>query len=170
MSQYEGDGLDGPATVSTSSSIPARISSPQEPAQGFGTHGEGVLGLPWEVVAGSGPEMVDRVMYGEDRLGNRLRARGDDGLVLVHMNDLRLPSAKSSPDLEGSCVREQANRMRHRGGMDARTGRECVFMPSGRFAIHLAFQLLLSPTIASSCPPSRTIPCSSAPSRLGCGR
>jgi hypothetical protein len=26
-----------------------------------------------------------------------------------------------------------------------RTGRECVFMPSGRFAIHLAFQLLLSP-------------------------
>src|SRR6266487_2392583 len=27
----------------------------------------------------------------------------------------------------------------------ARIGRECVFMPSGRFAIHLAFQLLLSP-------------------------
>src|SRR6266487_4838351 len=27
----------------------------------------------------------------------------------------------------------------------ARVGRECVFMPSGRFAIHLAFQLLLSP-------------------------
>ena len=27
----------------------------------------------------------------------------------------------------------------------AHTGRECVFMPSGRFAIHLAFQLLLSP-------------------------
>jgi len=26
-----------------------------------------------------------------------------------------------------------------------RVGRECVFMPSGRFAIHLAFQLLLSP-------------------------
>ena len=26
-----------------------------------------------------------------------------------------------------------------------RIGRECVFMPSGRFAIHLAFQLLLSP-------------------------
>jgi hypothetical protein len=26
-----------------------------------------------------------------------------------------------------------------------RTGRECVFMPSGRFAIHLAFSLLLSP-------------------------
>ena len=29
--------------------------------------------------------------------------------------------------------------------LKARTGRECVFMPSGRFAIHLAFQLLLSP-------------------------
>jgi hypothetical protein len=29
--------------------------------------------------------------------------------------------------------------------LEARTGRECVFMPSGRFAIHLAFQLLLSP-------------------------
>ena len=29
--------------------------------------------------------------------------------------------------------------------MEARVGRECVFMPSGRFAIHLAFQLLLSP-------------------------
>jgi len=26
-----------------------------------------------------------------------------------------------------------------------RTGHECVFMPSGRFAIHLAFQLRLSP-------------------------
>jgi dTDP-4-amino-4,6-dideoxygalactose transaminase len=29
--------------------------------------------------------------------------------------------------------------------LEGRTGRECVFMPSGRFAIHLAFQLLLSP-------------------------
>lgn len=29
--------------------------------------------------------------------------------------------------------------------LGARTGRECVFMPSGRFAIHLAFRLLLSP-------------------------
>lgn len=29
--------------------------------------------------------------------------------------------------------------------LETRTGRECVFMPSGRFAIHLAFQLLLSP-------------------------
>ena len=29
--------------------------------------------------------------------------------------------------------------------LEARIGRECVFMPSGRFAIHLAFQLLLSP-------------------------
>jgi hypothetical protein len=29
--------------------------------------------------------------------------------------------------------------------MAARTGRECMFMPSGRFAIHLAFRLLLSP-------------------------
>jgi DegT/DnrJ/EryC1/StrS aminotransferase family len=27
----------------------------------------------------------------------------------------------------------------------ARTGRECAFMPSGRFAVHLAFRLLLSP-------------------------
>src|SRR5580693_2783234 len=27
----------------------------------------------------------------------------------------------------------------------ARTGRECMFMPSGRFAIHLAFRLFLSP-------------------------
>src|SRR3954466_13936594 len=29
--------------------------------------------------------------------------------------------------------------------LETRTGRECVFMPSGRFAIHLAFRLLLSP-------------------------
>ena len=29
--------------------------------------------------------------------------------------------------------------------LEAHTGRECVFMPSGRFAIYLAFQLLLSP-------------------------
>jgi len=29
--------------------------------------------------------------------------------------------------------------------LQARTGRECVFMPSGRFAIFLAFQMLLSP-------------------------
>jgi hypothetical protein len=29
--------------------------------------------------------------------------------------------------------------------LEARTGRECVFMPSGRFAMHLAFRLLLSP-------------------------
>ena len=28
--------------------------------------------------------------------------------------------------------------------MEARVGRECVFMPSGRFAIYLAFRLLLS--------------------------
>jgi hypothetical protein len=29
--------------------------------------------------------------------------------------------------------------------LEARLGRECVFTPSGRFAIHLAFQLLLKP-------------------------
>src|SRR5512132_4195207 len=29
--------------------------------------------------------------------------------------------------------------------LGARTGRACSFMPSGRFAIHLAFRLLLSP-------------------------
>jgi hypothetical protein len=29
--------------------------------------------------------------------------------------------------------------------LETRVGRECVFMPSGRFAIYLAFQLLLSP-------------------------
>jgi hypothetical protein len=29
--------------------------------------------------------------------------------------------------------------------LETRIGRECVFMPSGRFAIYLAFQLLLSP-------------------------
>jgi hypothetical protein len=29
--------------------------------------------------------------------------------------------------------------------IEKRIGRECVFMPSGRFAIHLAFRLLLSP-------------------------
>jgi hypothetical protein len=29
--------------------------------------------------------------------------------------------------------------------LEARTGRGCLFMPSGRFAIHLAFRLLLSP-------------------------
>jgi hypothetical protein len=31
-------------------------------------------------------------------------------VVLVHVNDLGLPSAKSSPYLEGSWVRERANR------------------------------------------------------------
>ena len=29
--------------------------------------------------------------------------------------------------------------------LEARAGRECVFMPSGRFAVYLAFQVLLSP-------------------------
>jgi DegT/DnrJ/EryC1/StrS aminotransferase family protein len=29
--------------------------------------------------------------------------------------------------------------------LEARTGRACAFMPSGRFALHLAFRLLLSP-------------------------
>jgi DegT/DnrJ/EryC1/StrS aminotransferase family len=29
--------------------------------------------------------------------------------------------------------------------LQTRTGRECVFMPSGRFAVHLAFRLLLKP-------------------------
>jgi len=29
--------------------------------------------------------------------------------------------------------------------LETRIGRECVFMPSGRFAVHLAFRLLLSP-------------------------
>ena len=46
------------------------------------------------------------------------------------------------------------------GVMEARVGRECVFMPSGRFAIYLAFQLLLrSLAIAYSCPHSRTTQC-----------
>jgi hypothetical protein len=31
--------------------------------------------------------------------------------------------------------------------LEARTGRECVFMPSGRFAIHLAFQTETNPTL-----------------------
>lgn len=40
------------------------------------------------------PEIVDRVIYGEDGWDNRLRARGDDAVVLVHVNHLGLPSAE----------------------------------------------------------------------------
>jgi len=59
---------------------------------------------------GSGPEMVDRVLYGEDRWVTACE-REDTGVVaLVHVNDLGLPSAKSSPYLEGSWVPGRANR------------------------------------------------------------
>jgi hypothetical protein len=42
-------------------------------------------------------------------------------------------------DLSGHVEREIE------AAFEARTGRACLFMPSGRFAIHLAFRLLLSP-------------------------
>jgi cystathionine beta-lyase/cystathionine gamma-synthase len=41
---------------------------------------------------------------------------------------------------------------------EAHIGRECVFMPSGRFATHLAFQLLLSPGDRILMSRSRTTP------------
>ncbi len=59
---------------------------------------------------GSDPGIVDRVMYGEARWGDRLQREETRAVVLVHVNDLELPSAKSSPYLEGSWVRERANR------------------------------------------------------------
>ena len=50
-----------------------------------------------------------------------------------------------APYLEGAgFVSEQIER-EIEAVLETRTGRECVFMPSGRFAIHLAFRLLLSP-------------------------
>ena len=49
-------------------------------------------------------------MYGEARWGDRLQREETRAVVLVHVNDLELPSAKSSPYLEGSWVRERANR------------------------------------------------------------
>ena len=66
-------------------------------------------------------------------------------MVLVHVNDLGLPSAEARRiSREAGFVSEQIERDIE-VVLEGRIGRECVFMPSGRFAIHLAFQLLLSP-------------------------
>ena len=59
-------------------------------------------------------------MHGEDRRGTACERRGR-GVV----------SEQIERDIEAV--------------LEARVGRECVLMPSGRFAIHLAYQLLLSP-------------------------
>src|SRR5215469_15626735 len=61
------------------------------------------------------------------------------------VNETALPSANSSPYSDGSWVGEQHIEHDIESLLESRIGRECVFMPSGRFAIHLAFQLLLSP-------------------------
>ena len=62
--------------------------------------------------AGGGwdPEMVDRGMYGEDRWVTACEHEETTVVVPVHVNDLGLPAAKSSPYLEGSWVHERANR------------------------------------------------------------
>jgi hypothetical protein len=46
--------------------------------------------------------MVDRVMYGEDRWVTACERETTRPVVLVHVNDLGLPSAMSSSYLEGS--------------------------------------------------------------------
>jgi hypothetical protein len=56
------------------------------------------------------PEIVDLIMYGEDRWVTACQHEKTRAVVLVHVTDLGLPSAESSPYLEGSCVRERANR------------------------------------------------------------
>lgn len=53
-------------------------------------------------VEGRGPEIVDLVMYGENRWVTACEREETRPVVLVHVNDLGLPSAKSSPYLEGS--------------------------------------------------------------------
>lgn len=45
--------------------------------------------------------MADRVMYGDDRWGNACEREETRPVILVHVNDLGLPSAQSSPNLEG---------------------------------------------------------------------
>ncbi len=54
--------------------------------------------------------MVDRGMYGEDRWVTACEHEETTVVVPVHVNDLGLPAAKSSPYLEGSWVHERANR------------------------------------------------------------
>ena len=61
-------------------------------------------------------------MYGEDRRGTACEREG---------TGVPWPGEQIERDIEAV--------------LEARVGRECVFMPSGRFAIHLAYQLLLSP-------------------------
>jgi hypothetical protein len=46
--------------------------------------------------------MADWVMYGEDRWVPACEREETGVVVLVHVNDLGLPSARSSPYLEGS--------------------------------------------------------------------
>jgi hypothetical protein len=54
--------------------------------------------------------MVDRGMYGEQRWVTACEREETKVVVPVHVNDLGLPSAKSSPYPEGSWIRERANR------------------------------------------------------------
>jgi hypothetical protein len=51
--------------------------------------------------------MVDRVRYGENRWVTACEREATGVVVLVHVNDLGLPSAKNSPYLEGSWIRER---------------------------------------------------------------
>ena len=48
-----------------------------------------------------GPQMAERAIYGEDRLGNARTREETRVVVLVHAKDLGLPSAKGSPYVEG---------------------------------------------------------------------
>ena len=71
---------------------------------------QAAAGRESEARGGSGPEMADRVMYGENRWVTACEREETRVVVLVHVNDLGLPSAKSSPYLMGGWVRERANR------------------------------------------------------------
>jgi hypothetical protein len=51
--------------------------------------------------------MVDRVRYGEDPWVTACEREATGVVVLVHVNDLGLLSAKNSPYLEGSWIRER---------------------------------------------------------------
>ena len=111
-------------------------------------------------------------LYGFARIGAMIAGIALAGLGHVSGTaaaPLVTPSCDRSSKEAGFFVSEQVER-EIEAMLGARTGRECVFMPSGRFAVYLAFRCFSRREIASSCRRSRTIPCSSAPSQPGSGR
>jgi len=85
------------------------------------------------------------VIYGEYRRVTAGKREGTRVVVLVHMKDLGLRSAKARRTSRGTSLVSEYIEREIEAMLEKRIGRECLFMPSGRFAIHLAFQLLLSP-------------------------